>query len=215
MSYLRPAIALVALSAALNSASSQDSASSIVKALEGKAPNVDTTRPSGRSGESACIQTRDGGRDQASQPLFVVDGLPVNPLALCSYLDPADIETVDYLKSTAAAAMYGAPAANGAILVTTKDPHIRCAEVHSANSKRRLECRIDPRHTLVVLNGVPLDNASSAQARPTPLCFDPRDLVRVDFHRATSPVPDSSTVPRAVVVEITLHDPVAHKCDPP
>jgi TonB-dependent SusC/RagA subfamily outer membrane receptor len=215
MSFLRPAITIVALSAALNSASSQNPDSAIVKALEGKAPNVDTTRPSGKPGESGCIQIRDGGLDPARQPLFVVDGLPVSLLVLCSDFDPADIETVDILKSTAAAAIYGAPAANGAVLITTKYPHVRCAIVHATDSKRHTECRTGPRITLVILNGTPLDGISPSVVQTTAVCFDLRDLVRIEVHRATSPAPDSSALSRAGVVEITLHDPVAHKCDPP
>jgi TonB-dependent starch-binding outer membrane protein SusC len=49
--------------------------------------------------------------------LYVVDGMAVNSIA---YLNPGDIESIDVLKDAASAAIYGARAANGVVLITTK-----------------------------------------------------------------------------------------------
>src|SRR5699024_215455 len=50
-------------------------------------------------------------------PLYVVDGVPTNDI---SYLNPADIQSIDILKDAASAAIYGTRAANGVVLITTK-----------------------------------------------------------------------------------------------
>jgi len=113
---------------------------SIVQALAGKVPNVVTNQASGDPGASTAIQIRGpktfiGG----SQPTFIVDGVPVNnntriasvgtlsPLEgpptpnRAMDINPEDIESVEILKGSAAASIYGASAGSaGAILITTK-----------------------------------------------------------------------------------------------
>jgi TonB-linked SusC/RagA family outer membrane protein len=107
----------------------------IVNAIAGKAPNVNVTSQSGEPGSSAYIRIR-GVRSLSgdAQPLFVVDGVPIDNSTIsttgttggttapnrASDINPADIETVDILKGSAAAAIYGAAASNGAVLITTK-----------------------------------------------------------------------------------------------
>ncbi|MGH7538095.1 MAG: SusC/RagA family TonB-linked outer membrane protein [Gemmatimonadales bacterium] len=117
----------------------------IVEALAGKAPNVEVTASSGEPGASAYIRIRGLRTIQGStQPLLVVDGLPIdnssfstsnfNPLDELGTgeisgttqnnravdLNPADIESVEILKGAAAAAIYGARAGQGVVLITTK-----------------------------------------------------------------------------------------------
>lgn len=53
-----------------------------------------------------------------SDPLYIVDGMPVD--GGINYLNPVDIQSVEVLKDAASAAIYGARAANGVILITTK-----------------------------------------------------------------------------------------------
>ncbi len=108
----------------------------IVNALAAKAPNIEITSQAGDPGAGSQIFIRGLKTIQGNgQPLFVVDGTPIDNSttatsefsdASTSYsnraadLNPSDIESVDVLKGAAAAAIYGARAANGVILITTK-----------------------------------------------------------------------------------------------
>lgn len=88
--------------------------------LRGKAAGVNVTSTSGRPGEAPKIFIRGkrsltGGND----PLYVVDGVPVDSEGFAN-LNNADIKSIEILKDAAAQAIYGARAANGVILVTTK-----------------------------------------------------------------------------------------------
>ncbi len=112
----------------------------VVTALSGKVPNVEITKTSGEPGAASYIRIRGvnsimGG----TQPLFVVDGSPINNQSIheantslgdavagvtqqnrAADINPEDIESVEILKGGAAAAMYGSRAANGVVLITTK-----------------------------------------------------------------------------------------------
>lgn len=106
-------------------------APSFESAIQGKAPGVVVASGSGRVGEAIQINIRGiSSISASSQPLYVVDGLPVttaslsdgnnnatNPLA---DINPNDIESLEILKDASAAAIYGARAANGVVLITTK-----------------------------------------------------------------------------------------------
>lgn len=95
--------------------------------IAGKLAGVQITPPSGQPGGGSAIRIRGGSSLNASNdPLIVIDGVPVdnngitgasNPLSL---INPQDIETMTVLKDASAAAIYGARAANGVILITTK-----------------------------------------------------------------------------------------------
>ncbi|MGN6618326.1 MAG: SusC/RagA family TonB-linked outer membrane protein [Ilyomonas sp.] len=104
---------------------------SFEEALQGKAAGVVIQSGSGRVGQGINIKIRGTSSITAnSQPLYVVDGLPVisnslsdatndptNPLI---DINPNDIESIEILKDASAAAIYGARAANGVVLITTK-----------------------------------------------------------------------------------------------
>jgi TonB-linked SusC/RagA family outer membrane protein len=139
------------LGATVNTVSSEEisrsNESNLTEGLAGKAPNVDVTQQSADPGSSVNIQIRglktfsgDG------QPLFVVDGVPVDNSTLSTVgggatnvgpdvgfvgggqvapnrimdLNPNDVQSVTILKGSAAAAIYGARAAQGVVLITTK-----------------------------------------------------------------------------------------------
>ncbi|WP_242918590.1 SusC/RagA family TonB-linked outer membrane protein [Pontibacter liquoris] len=88
-----------------------------VSALQGKVAGVQITN-SGAPGSSPQIRIRGVGSAQGgTQPLYVVDGTFVSDL---SFLNPADIESMEILKDASSAAIYGVRAANGVVLVTTK-----------------------------------------------------------------------------------------------
>ena len=113
----------------------------VVSALAGKAPNVEVRTQSGEPGASSSIKIRGATSVVGTnQPLFVVDGQPIDNTTVSSQqgptdfpgsggtvqqnraadINPNDIESIEILKGSAASAIYGARASNGVILITTK-----------------------------------------------------------------------------------------------
>lgn len=91
----------------------------LTNALQGLAPGIQTTSANGQPGNSSSIRIRGVGSINASSaPLFVIDGAPYD--GDINALDPADIASVNILKDAAAANLYGSRAANGVIIITTK-----------------------------------------------------------------------------------------------
>ncbi|MBZ9651913.1 SusC/RagA family TonB-linked outer membrane protein [Psychroflexus montanilacus] len=93
---------------------------SVDQALQGLAPGVNAKSASGQPGRRGDVIIR--GRSSingATDPLYVIDGTPVDPNTFRS-LNNNDIEDISVLKDASAAALYGNRAANGVILVTTK-----------------------------------------------------------------------------------------------
>ncbi|AHM59075.1 TonB-dependent receptor [Flammeovirgaceae bacterium 311] len=93
------------------------STTSPMQALQGQAPGVQISSTSGQPGEGMRVRIRGVGTIGNSNPLYVVDGVLTGDV---SYLNPADIQSVDVLKDAASAAIYGSQAANGVVLITTK-----------------------------------------------------------------------------------------------
>lgn len=90
----------------------------VAQALQGHLPGVSVISQDGRPDATVSIRIRGGGSiTQSNDPLFVVDGFPVNSI---SDIAADQIETIDVLKDAASTAVYGARGANGVILVTTK-----------------------------------------------------------------------------------------------
>lgn len=87
-------------------------------ALKGLASGVTVTSSSGQPGAAARIRVRGIGTINNSDPLYIVDGMPIE--GGLDYLNPNDIQSIEVLKDAASGAVYGARAANGVILVTTK-----------------------------------------------------------------------------------------------
>ncbi len=85
--------------------------------LQGKASGLRVTRNSGAPGEGARVRIRGLTGITESNPLYVVDGAPMENI---SHLNPSDIQSVEVLKDASSAAIYGARGADGVILVTTK-----------------------------------------------------------------------------------------------
>ena len=100
--------------------------------LEGAAPGVSVNTGSGIPGSSTSIRIRGMGSFNASNsPLYVVDGVPVlsgdigasgsdSGLDVMSTLNTSDIESITVIKDAAAASLYGSRAANGVVIITTK-----------------------------------------------------------------------------------------------
>jgi len=87
-------------------------------ALQGQSSGVSITSTSGQPGAGMLVNIRGAGTVGNSTPLYVVDGVVVDNGI--GYLDPSSIERIDVLKDASAAAIYGARAANGVILITTR-----------------------------------------------------------------------------------------------
>lgn len=91
---------------------------SAAEALQGKAAGVQVVQPSGKPGGDIAVRVRGTTSVLAgNEPLYVVDGLPTTDIR---GLNPADIESLSVLKDASSAAIYGARAANGVVLITTK-----------------------------------------------------------------------------------------------
>ena len=109
---------------------------SFEKALQGLSAGVQVESQSGQPGSVSQVRIRGiGSMSASSQPLYVIDGVPVsskniskvadedsygtsvNPL---SNLNPNDIESISVLKDASAASLYGSRAANGVVMITTK-----------------------------------------------------------------------------------------------
>ncbi|MBO4758000.1 MAG: TonB-dependent receptor [Bacteroidales bacterium] len=111
------------LTGSVASVRSQDltdrSVSNAGAALQGKAAGVQVYTNSGAPGEGAHIRVRGISSNSGSGlgPLLIVDGLKVDNI---QYLDPEMIESMEVLKDAASAAIYGAQAGNGVVLITTK-----------------------------------------------------------------------------------------------
>lgn len=95
----------------------KQSMTNALQALQGQAPGVQITSTSGQPGEPMRVIVRGLGTISDASPLYIVDGVFTNDI---SYLNPADIESFDVLKDAASAAIYGSQAANGVVLITTK-----------------------------------------------------------------------------------------------
>lgn len=87
------------------------------QALQGKTAGVQIISASAAPGSNPSIRIRGYSSNSSSDPLFVVDGLRTTNI---SNLDPNDIESMEVLKDAASAAIYGAQAGNGVVLITTK-----------------------------------------------------------------------------------------------
>ncbi len=91
----------------------------IENALQGRTSGVTVTSSSGQPGAASTVRIRGTTSINNSDPLYVVDGVPVDNGGI-DYLNAGDIESIEVLKDAASAAIYGARAASGVILVTTK-----------------------------------------------------------------------------------------------
>ncbi|WP_161599545.1 SusC/RagA family TonB-linked outer membrane protein [Hymenobacter nivis] len=112
------------------------------QALQGQAPGVQVTAPSGAPGAGINVRVRGNASISLNgSPLYVIDGVPILPsydqeitsgnqrLNPLNTLNPNDIESIDVLKDGAAAAIYGLRAANGVVVITTKHGKVGQAQV--------------------------------------------------------------------------------------
>lgn len=86
-------------------------------ALQGKTAGVQVIQASSAPGASPTVRVRGFSSNVSSNPLYVVDGIRLSDV---SGIDPNDIASMEVLKDAASAAIYGAEAGNGVVLITTK-----------------------------------------------------------------------------------------------
>lgn len=90
----------------------------VAQLLQGQVAGVQVTQSTGAPGDGINITIRGvGSIGSSSDPLFIVDGLPTTDI---SFINPADIQSMTVLKDASAAAIYGARASGGVIVITTK-----------------------------------------------------------------------------------------------
>ncbi len=89
----------------------------VEQALQGRTAGVQIAQVSGSPGSALTVRVRGVGTINNSDPLYIVDGMPVEGL---DFLNPNDIESINILKDAASAAIYGSRGANGVVLITTK-----------------------------------------------------------------------------------------------
>ena len=117
----------------------------LINAIQGKVAGVTVTNSGGAPGASSVIMIRGGNSLSGdNQPLFVVDGIPIDnstqrgeSVATSNRgidINSEDVESVTVLKGPSAAALYGIKAANGAVIITTKSGKAGKAEISYSGS---------------------------------------------------------------------------------
>ena len=91
----------------------------IEQSLQGRAAGVIVMNNSGQPGDNLTIRIRGTGTNRDADPLFIIDGLPMEKEGL-EYLNANDVESIEVLKDASSAAIYGTRGANGVIIITTK-----------------------------------------------------------------------------------------------
>lgn len=162
----------------------QTGRTNFINSLQGRVAGLDIGTTGGMPGASSTIVLRGGTSfDGNNQPLFVIDGIPVDNSTLAegsllndganrgadynnriADIDPNDIENITVLKGPAATALYGIDAANGAIVITTKKGKLGSMSVtYNNNFRFEKNTRFPERQTVygTGTNGVSADNVIS------------------------------------------------------
>ncbi len=142
-------------------------------ALKGLAAGVNVTSASGQPGSAARIRVRGTGTINNSDPLYIVDGMPIE--GGLDYVNPTDIESIEVLKDAASGAIYGARAANGVILVTTKKGKVGKTKVNK-NFSYAWKSKWRKRDVLNATDYAILQNEQYINSGQAPLYADPYSL---------------------------------------
>lgn len=142
-------------------------------ALKGLAAGVDVTSASGQPGDSPRVRVRGIGTINNSDPLYIVDGMPIG--GGLDFVNPNDIESIEVLKDAASGAIYGARAANGVILVTTKKGKIGKANINY-NFSYGWQSAWKKRDVTSATDYAILQNEKSVNGGGAPIYADPYNL---------------------------------------
>lgn len=116
-----------------------------LSAMQGQVPGLRITRSSAAPGEEGWgVSIRGSVSKNKVEPLLIIDGVPASGVSEMAQLNADDIETINFLKD-ASAAIYGAKAAGGVILVTTKRPDAGRTKVEYSGSVTRKIVGLQPR----------------------------------------------------------------------
>ncbi len=144
-------------------------ATSISQALQGAMSGVQVTRTSGLPGAEATIRVRGVTTINDSDPLIIVDGIPGS-----LSMDVEDIESITVLKDAASASIYGARAASGVILVTTKRAKDGAVNIEYSGSAGFVRPTAFPQKTdyktyMYMVNEVAWNDAGNVQGQYYPV----------------------------------------------
>jgi TonB-dependent starch-binding outer membrane protein SusC len=103
--------------------------SNIAEQLQGKIAGVQVGT-NGDPGSSAFVRIRGIGSINNNEPLYVIDGIPVQSETNLNFLNPNDIESLQVLKDASSASIYGARAANGVVIITTKKGKLGVSKIN-------------------------------------------------------------------------------------
>ena len=143
-------------------------------ALKGMAAGVSVTSASGQPGSKSMIRIRGIGTINSSEPLYIIDGMPTDQNGMES-VNPGDIESIEVLKDAASGAIYGARAANGVILVTTKKGKVGKAQINY-NFSQGWQSAWKKRDVTGATDYAILQNERRIQNGLSPLYMDPYNL---------------------------------------
>ena len=147
-------------------------------ALKGLAAGVNVTSASGQPGSKSLIRIRGIGTINDSNPLYIIDGMPTNQDGMES-VNPNDIESIEVLKDAASGAIYGARAANGVILVTTKKGRMGKAQINY-NFSYGWQSAWRKRDVTGATDYAILQNERNVQSGQAPIYADPYNLIDVN-----------------------------------
>ncbi len=151
-------------------------------ALKGLAAGVDVTSSSGQPGASPRVRIRGIGTINNSDPLYIVDGMPIS--GGLDFVNPNDIESIEVLKDAASGAIYGARAANGVILVTTKKGKMGKTNI-SYNFSYGWQSAWKRREVTNATDYAILMNEKYMNAGQAPLYADPYNLTDINGNAVT------------------------------
>ena len=152
-------------------------------ALKGMAAGVNVTSSSGQPGAKSMIRIRGIGTINDSNPLYIIDGMPTDQDGMES-VNPGDIESIEVLKDAASGAIYGARAANGVILVTTKKGKLGKASINY-NFSYGWQSAWKKRDVTGATDYAILQNERRVQNGMAPLYNDPYNLVDANGDKIT------------------------------
>lgn len=142
-------------------------------ALRGLASGVQVIAGDGQPGSGTRVRIRGIGTINNSDPLYIVDGMPIS--GGIDNINPADIESIEVLKDAASGAVYGARAANGVVLVTTKRGKEGKAQV-SYNASFGWQSAWRKRDMLNATEYATLINQACEVAKKDPMFANPESL---------------------------------------
>jgi TonB-linked SusC/RagA family outer membrane protein len=152
-------------------------------ALKGMAAGVNVTSASGQPGSKSMIRIRGIGTINNSNPLYIIDGMPTDQDGMES-VNPGDIESIEVLKDAASGAIYGARAANGVILVTTKKGKMGKANINY-NFSYGWQSAWKKRDVTGATDYAILQNERAVQTGSAPLYADPYNLTDANGDKIT------------------------------